>query len=142
MSAPAASRLVLRHSRFVFRQHGCIRNASTTSGAAQAASDTATKSKETVSNISSRASEGLSRVTSSAGPALNGAAQRVNGVLSRVGGRTGRLISFTRCKLSVFLSSVSSHHRSIEPAKRSYGLQFKCPTELLRKSGLCLSAVY
>lgn len=96
MSAPAASRLVLRHSRFVFRQHGCIRNASTTSGAAQAASETATKSKETVSNISSRASEGLSRVTSSAGPALNGAAQRVNGVLSRVGGRTGRLISFTR----------------------------------------------
>lgn len=119
MSAPAASRLVLQHSRFVFRQHGCIRNASTTSGAAQAASDTATKSKETVSNISSRASEGLSRVTSSAGPALNGAAQRVNGVLSRVGGRTGRLISFTRCKLFKFLFSASSYHRSIESAQRS-----------------------
>lgn len=123
MSAPAASRMVLRHSRFVFRQHCGVRNASTTSEAAQAASDTATKSKETVSNISSKASQGLSRVTSSAGPALSGAAQRVNGVLSRVGGRTGRLISFTRCKLFEFLSSVISYHRSIESAQRSYGYE-------------------
>ena len=83
MYAPAASRLMLRHSRFVFRQHGCVRNTSTTSEAAQAASGTAAKSKETVSNIPSKASEGLSRVTSSAGPALNGAAHKVNGVLSR-----------------------------------------------------------
>lgn len=123
MSAPAASRLVLRHSRFVFRQHGCVRNASTTSEAAQAASDTATKSKETVSNISSKASQGLSRVTSSAGPALNGATQRINGVLSRVGGRTGRLISFTRCKLFAVLFNTISYHQSIESAQRSNGYE-------------------
>lgn len=120
MSAPAGSRLVLRHSRFVIRLHGRVRNASTTSDAAQAASDTAAKSKKTVSNISSKASEGLSRVTSSAGPALNGAAQRVNGVLSRVGGRTGRLISFTRCKLGEFPSSGIFYHQSIEYAQRVY----------------------
>lgn len=116
MSAPAASRLTLRHSRFVFRQRGRVRNASTTSEAAQAASDTAAKSKETVSNISSKASEGLSRVTSSAGPALNGAAQKVNGVLSKVGGRTGRLVSFTRCKFGESQSSASFYHRPIESA--------------------------
>lgn len=116
MSAPAASRLMLRHSRFVFRQRGRVRNASTTSEAAQAASDTAAKSKETVSNISSKASEGLSRVTSSAGPALNGAAQKVNGVLSKVGGRTGRLVSFTRCKFGESQSSASFYHRPIESA--------------------------
>lgn len=120
MSAPAAPRLVLRHSRFVFRLHGRVRNASTTSDAAQAASDTAAKSKKTVSNISSKASEGLSRVTSSAGPALNGAAQSVNGVLSRVGGRTGRLISFTRCKPGEFPSSGIFYHQPIESAQRSY----------------------
>jgi hypothetical protein len=96
MSTPA-SRLMLRHTRF-FAHKTTIRHASTTSEAAQAASNTAAKSRETVSNITSKASEGLTRVKSSAGPALTGAAQSVNKTLARIGGRTGRLIAFGRCK--------------------------------------------
>lgn len=93
MSAPAPSRLMLRHTRFIARQTN-RRHASTT----EATKDAAAKSRETASNATSKASQGLSRVTSSAGPALSGAAQRVTSILGRIGGRTGRLISFAECE--------------------------------------------
>lgn len=91
MSA-AASRAVLRHSRFAVRRTG-VRNASSTTEAA----------REKVAAASSKASEGLSKVASSAGATLSkvgsataGALGNVGsataGALGNVGGRTGRLI--------------------------------------------------
>jgi hypothetical protein len=110
MSTPA-SQLMLRHTR-IFARKSALRHASTTSEAAQAASDTAAKSRETMSNITSKASEGLTRVKSSAGPALSGAAQSVNKALSSIGGRTGRLIAFGSCKQFCLFhqTSLSSAH--------------------------------
>lgn len=80
----AASRQVLRHSRFAVRRAG-IRNASTTSEAAGAA-------KEKASEASSKASEGLTRVTSSASAAASKVGSAATNAASKVGGRTGRLI--------------------------------------------------
>ena len=80
----AASRQVLRHSRFAVRRAG-IRNASSTSEAAGAA-------KEKASEASSKASEGLSRVTSSASATASKVGDAASNAMSKVGGRTGRLI--------------------------------------------------
>lgn len=89
MSTPA-SQLMLRHTRF-FARKTTIRHASITSEAAQAASNTAAKSKETVSEITSKASDGLTRVKSSAGPALNGAVKSVRSTFGQIRGRAERL---------------------------------------------------
>ncbi|KAF2476100.1 putative mitochondrial F1F0-ATP synthase g subunit [Lindgomyces ingoldianus] len=80
----AASRTVLRYSKFAARRAG-MRNASSTSEVAAAA-------KEKTSNLQSKASEGLSRMTSSASSALTKAGSATAGALGNVGGRTGRLI--------------------------------------------------
>ncbi|KAB8339238.1 hypothetical protein FH972_022172 [Carpinus fangiana] len=91
MPASAARAALQPTSRFALRRVA-IRNASTTSEAANAASS---KAKEGASAAASKASEGLSRVQAAssgviakAGPALQG----VQNSLGNVGGRTGRLI--------------------------------------------------
>jgi len=80
----AASRAVLRQSKFAVRRAG-IRNASSTSEAAGAAKDKAAEA-------SSKASEGLSRVTSSAGAAASKVGSAAASAADKVGGRTGRLV--------------------------------------------------
>jgi F-type H+-transporting ATPase subunit g len=80
MSAPPATRSLLRHTRFVLRRQPA-RHAST-------AAETAV----------SKASEGLTRVTSSGGSAVSSAAERAKNALSSAGGRTGRVISFVECE--------------------------------------------
>jgi hypothetical protein len=80
MSA-AASRVVLRQSRFAVRRAG-VRNASSTTDAA----------KEKASEAASKASEGLSRVTSSAGAAASKAGSTVTETANKVGGKTGGII--------------------------------------------------
>ncbi|KAH7112469.1 mitochondrial F1F0-ATP synthase-like protein g subunit [Dendryphion nanum] len=80
----AASRAVLRHSTFAVRRAG-VRNASSTSEAANAA-------KDKTAEFSKKAQEGLSRVTSSAGATISKAGTAAAGALGKVGGRTGGLI--------------------------------------------------
>lgn len=139
MSA-AAARAVLRPSRLTLRQTP-VRNASTTSEAANAASKQATKAKEgaseaanaaskqatkakegayeaagtaqqQASNASSKASEGLSKVTTSADSAMNKAGPAITQSLSKVGGRTGRMISFVQCASRSHLAAFA--RRSVE----------------------------
>lgn len=90
----AASRMLLRRP-----QVGRIglRHASTTSEAAQAASNTASKAKDTVGSATSSASQGLSKVTSSAGSGLSRAGAAAGSALNSIGGRTGKLIGFVQC---------------------------------------------
>ncbi|KAF2140071.1 uncharacterized protein K452DRAFT_253841 [Aplosporella prunicola CBS 121167] len=87
----AASRAVLRHSRFAVRRAG-LRNASSTSDAANAAKDKA-------SQATSKASEGLSRVSSSGSSAMSKASQYGSAAvqrLSAMGGRTAKLVGFVQ----------------------------------------------
>jgi hypothetical protein len=102
MSAPPATRALIRQSRFLLRRQN-IRQASTTAETAakakDAAGEAASKAKDTASVVTSKASEGLSRVTSSAGSVVSGAASSAANALNSVGGRTGRAIAFVRdCK--------------------------------------------
>lgn len=92
----APSRLMLRQNRVVARRT-CLRHASTTPEANQAASKTADKGKEVASNATSKASSGLSRVTSSAGSAMSGASQGVSNQVNKLGGRVGRLVNLVQC---------------------------------------------
>jgi hypothetical protein len=92
MSSSILPRLALRQSRVVVQR----RAASTTTGAAEAASKGASAAKETAQNTASKAQQGLSRVTSSAGPALSKAASAAQNTLSNVGGRTGAVISWVQ----------------------------------------------
>ncbi|KAK4992846.1 ATP synthase subunit G atp20 [Elasticomyces elasticus] len=91
----SASRMVLRQPRIVF-QRTAVRNASTTSEAANAVSSTATKAKESASQATSKASEGLSRVTSSASSGLSKVTTAATNTVSSIGGRTGRLINYVQ----------------------------------------------
>ncbi|KAF2090934.1 hypothetical protein K490DRAFT_62266 [Saccharata proteae CBS 121410] len=98
----AASRQVLRHSRFAVRRVA-LRNASTTSEAAGAA-------KEKAGQATSKASEGLSKVQSSAGSAMSKAGSMGSAAMNRLGalgGRTGQFISFVQyhSRKSIELSS-------------------------------------
>jgi hypothetical protein len=107
MSAPPATRALIRQSRFLLRRQN-FRQASTTAETAAKAKDTAgevaSKGKDTASVVTSKASEGLSRVTSSAGSVVSGAASSAANALNSVGGRTGRAIAFVRdCKSYYFL---------------------------------------
>ncbi|KAK4994582.1 ATP synthase subunit G atp20 [Elasticomyces elasticus] len=95
----SASRMVLRQPRIIF-QRTAVRNASTTSEAANAVSSTATKAKESASQATSKASEGLSRVTSSAGSGLSKVTTAATNTVSSIGGRTGRLINYVQCPYS------------------------------------------
>jgi hypothetical protein len=88
MSAPPATRALIRQSRFLLRRQN-FRQASTTA-------ETAAKAKDTASVVASKAPEGLSRVTSSAGAVVSGAASSAANALNSVGGRTGRAIAFVR----------------------------------------------
>jgi hypothetical protein len=102
MSAPPATRALLRQSRYLLRRQN-IRQASTTAETAtkakDAAADTASNAKNTASGAASKAAEGLSRVTSSGGSIIYGAASSAANALNSVGGRTGRAIAFVRdCK--------------------------------------------
>jgi hypothetical protein len=80
----AASRAVLRQSRFTVRRAG-IRNASSTSEAAGAVKDTAAQA-------SSKASEGLSKITSSASAAAARVGSAASNAASASPGRVGGLI--------------------------------------------------
>src|SRR3954453_7300060 len=102
MSAPPASRALIRQSRFLLRRQN-FRQASTTAETAAKAKDAAggvtSMVKDTASGATSKASEGLSRVTRSAGSLGSGAASSAANALNSVGGRTGRAITFVRdCK--------------------------------------------
>ncbi|KAF2677770.1 putative mitochondrial F1F0-ATP synthase g subunit [Lentithecium fluviatile CBS 122367] len=112
MSA-AASRAVLRQSRFAVRRAG-VRNASSTTEAA----------KEKASEASSKASEGLSRVTSSAGAAASKVGSAVTETASKVGGRTGRLIGGVQAliprvtyysRVGLELGKLIAHQRGMAP---------------------------
>src|SRR5450755_3574131 len=103
MSAPPATRALLRQSRYLLRRQN-VRQASTTAETAakakDAAGETASKAKDSASSAVSKASEGLSRVTSSGGSISSGAASGAANALNSVGGRTGRAIAFVRhCEL-------------------------------------------
>ncbi|KAF1353725.1 P-loop containing nucleoside triphosphate hydrolase protein [Delphinella strobiligena] len=101
----AASRMLLRRP-----QVGRIglRHASTTSEAAQAASNTASKAKDTVGSATSSASQGLSKVTSSASSGLSRAGAAAGSALNSIGGRTGKLIGFVQSLIppTVYYSKV------------------------------------
>ncbi|KAF2868622.1 mitochondrial F1F0-ATP synthase-like protein g subunit [Massariosphaeria phaeospora] len=86
----AASRAVLRHSKFAVRRAG-VRNASTNE-AAGAAKEKASDLQSKAADLQSKASEGLSRVTSSAGNAVSKVSAAASGAAEKVGGRTGRTI--------------------------------------------------
>ena len=92
-----------------------LRPSSTTSQAAEAASQSGSKAKAAASNAVSKASEGLSKVTSAAGPALSGAAKGAGEALGKATGRTGRLIKFVRCKF------VMNHHCFVPGCHLSIG---------------------
>ncbi|KAJ5167442.1 uncharacterized protein N7482_006223 [Penicillium canariense] len=79
---PAATRAVLRQSQFLTRRT-VVRHASSTSEAANKASQTA-------SSAASKAQEGLSKATAAAGPALSNAAS----ALRKVGGPVGKVVKF------------------------------------------------
>ncbi|OXV08683.1 hypothetical protein Egran_03554 [Elaphomyces granulatus] len=82
----AASRAVLRQSRFLFRR-APVRHSSSTS-------EIASKAKDTASPAASEASQNISKVASSAGPAIASVTQTVGKALGKIGGRTGRVIAF------------------------------------------------
>ncbi|KAJ4292750.1 ATP synthase subunit G atp20 [Kalmusia sp. IMI 367209] len=112
----AASRQVLRHSRFAVRRAG-IRNASSTSEAAGAA-------KEKAAEASSKASEGLSRVTSSASAAASKVGDAATNAVGKVGGRTGRLIGSVQAliprvvyysRVGLELGKLVVHQRGMAP---------------------------
>lgn len=89
----AASRAVLRHSRFAMRRPA-LRNASTTSEAA----------KEKASQATSKAAEGLSRASASGTAALQKASQFGGAALQRLasaGGRTAKVAGFVQCKCAL-----------------------------------------
>lgn len=89
----AASRAVLRHSRFAVRRPA-LRNASTTSEAA----------KEKASQATSKAAEGLSRASASGTAALQKASQFGGAALQRLasaGGRTAKVAGFVQCKCAL-----------------------------------------
>lgn len=94
MSSSVLPRLVLRQSRLLAQR----RAASTTSGAAEAASKGASAAKETAQNSVSKAQQGLSRVTSSAGPALSKVAASAQNAVAGVGGRTGAVIGWVQSR--------------------------------------------
>ncbi|KAJ5625170.1 ATP synthase subunit G atp20 [Penicillium lagena] len=77
-----ARALLLRQSQFLARRTA-IRHASSTSEAANKASQTA-------SSAASKAQEGLSKVTAAAGPAVSNAAS----ALRKVGGPVGKVVGF------------------------------------------------
>lgn len=80
---PAATRaMMLRQSQFLTRRTA-VRHASSTSEAANKASQTA-------SAAASKAQEGLSKATAAAGPAIANAAS----ALRKVGGPVGKVVSF------------------------------------------------
>ena len=79
----SASRMLLRTPQVARLS---VRHASTTSQAANAASQGA-----------SQASQGLSKATSSANSGLSKAAGAAGNALNSIGGRTGKLISFVQC---------------------------------------------
>ncbi|KAJ5126604.1 Mitochondrial F1F0-ATP synthase g subunit [Penicillium atrosanguineum] len=79
---PAATRAVLRQSQFLTRRT-VVRHSSSTSEAANKASQTA-------SSAASKASEGLSKASAAAGPAISNAAT----ALRKVGGPVGKVVSF------------------------------------------------
>lgn len=83
---PAATRAVLRQSQFLTRRT-VVRHSSSTSEAANKASQTA-------SSAASKASEGLSKASAAAGPAISNAAT----ALRKVGGPVGKVVSFVDCK--------------------------------------------
>ncbi|KAI9837077.1 MAG: hypothetical protein M1819_000726 [Sarea resinae] len=85
----------MRHTQSAFGRVA-VRNASTTTETAQAASQGAAKAQATASSAASKASEGFSKVTAAAGPAITGAAKGLTTALGRVGGRTGRFINFAQ----------------------------------------------
>ncbi|KAJ6121093.1 hypothetical protein N7523_005373 [Penicillium sp. IBT 18751x] len=79
---PAATRAVLRQSQFLTRRT-VVRHSSSTSEAANKASQTA-------SSAASKASEGLSKASAAAGPAISNAAT----ALRKVGGPVGKVVAF------------------------------------------------
>lgn len=83
---PAATRAVLRQSQFLTRRT-VVRHSSSTSEAANKASQSA-------SSAASKASEGLSKASAAAGPAISNAAN----ALRKVGGPVGKVVSFVDCK--------------------------------------------
>ncbi|KAI9855887.1 MAG: hypothetical protein M1824_005797 [Vezdaea acicularis] len=101
-----------------------LRPSSTTSQAAEAASQSGSKAKAAASNAVSKASEGLSKVTSAAGPALSGAAKGAGEALGKATGRTGRLIKFVQSiipptiyysRVGIELSKLVFHGQKMSP---------------------------
>lgn len=89
----AASRAVLRQSRFAVRRPA-VRHASTTSEAA----------KEKAAQATSKASEGLARASATGSAALSKATQFGGAALQRLasaGGRTAKVAGFVQCKCAL-----------------------------------------
>lgn len=127
----AATRQVLRHSRFAVRRAG-VRNASTTtseaagaakekaaetanqasakaseaaSKASSQASQAASQAQSKASEAASKASEGLSRVVSSASAAaskVGSAAANAANSAAAAGGRTGSMVGRIQCESTIF----------------------------------------
>lgn len=87
---PAATRAVLRQSQFLTRRT-VVRHSSSTSEAANKASQSA-------SSAASKATEGLSKASAAAGPAISNAAS----ALRKVGGPVGKVVSFVDGKRSPY----------------------------------------
>lgn len=83
----SASRILLRTPQI---GRIAVRHASTTSEAANAASNAASKA-------TTQASQGLSKVSSSAESGISKAAGAASSAMNSIGGRTGQVISFVQC---------------------------------------------
>jgi hypothetical protein len=83
----SASRMLLRTPQI---GRIAVRHASTTSEAANAASNAASKA-------TTQASQGLSKVSSSAESGISKAAGAATNAMNSVGGRTGQVISMVQC---------------------------------------------
>ncbi|GAB7353974.1 hypothetical protein MBLNU459_g4571t1 [Dothideomycetes sp. NU459] len=121
----SASRMVLRAPQF---GRMAVRNASTTSEAANVASKTASKAKDVAGSATSSAQEGLSKVTSSAGSAAGRVGSAASGAISSITGRTGRLIGFVQSlvpptvyysKVGLELGKLIAHGQKMSPPTTS-----------------------
>jgi hypothetical protein len=120
--------LVMRRSGLSMGRRMAARRfeSTTTTKAAEAAKQTASKASSTASEMSSKATQGLSRVTAAAGPAIANAAKGVSGALGRVGGRTGRLVAFVERKGYPSPSSSGWWLLSISPARGRWVSCLEC----------------
>ncbi|KAI4751767.1 P-loop containing nucleoside triphosphate hydrolase protein [Aureobasidium sp. EXF-3400] len=123
----SASRMLLRTPQI---GRIAVRHASTTSEAANAASNAASKA-------TTQASQGLSKVSSSAESGISKAAGAASSAMNSIGGRTGQVISFVQSmipptvyygKVGLELAKLVARGQKMSPPCVMAILSFLCPS--------------